>query len=190
SNVSYEPGVASSCGAAPSGISSTSASPGTTSVSDGSVHPPSDGIRAAALPTSTITDDDETRSPSKSTSMAGSRPYVVIRQFVPSSRATQSTPLALTHSSVVGPGLCTPQRKTAAAGSPHAAADWESVRHRACPALSSGIATIASAHNGSVAFGATSISATSEVHAVNANPLTIATAAPRRTCDLLAILLA
>lgn len=162
--------------------SSKSSTPGTTWASAGSVHPPSASIRAAALPTSTMTDDEDTRSPSKSTSMAGSRPYVVIRQLEPSSRTTQSTPLAPTHSSVVGPGTSTPQRNTATAGSPHAAVDWESVRRRSCPAISSGIATMACAHSGFVASGATSIPATTEVQPVRAIPATAASAAPRTKC--------
>src|SRR5699024_6463974 len=123
------------------------------------------------------------------TSMAGSRPYVVIRQLSPSSWATQSTPLASTHSSVVGSGTGTPHRNTATVGSPQAAVDWLSVRRRSWPAISSGIATIASAHSGLVASGATSIPATNDVQEVSVNPPTAHKAAARITREDLAILL-
>ena len=85
---------------------------------------------------------------------------MVIRQFLPSSRTTQSMPSADTHWSVVGAGGCTPQRRTTAAGSPQAAVAWLSVGRRARSEIVSGIATIAGAQAGSAAFSAAGTEAT------------------------------
>ena len=73
------------------------------------------------------------------------------------SLSTQSTPLTVTHLSVVGPGTVTPQRRITKEGSPHAAVAWLLVVRRVASAKESGRATIMGAQAGLLASLASSM---------------------------------